>query len=578
MKKEKIILGLTCFMHDASACIIKDNKLIAFAEEERFNYEKHSGQFPKNAIQYCLDVANIRKNELTDIAFYFNLKKCLVSYLIKNNPLALLYNFDIFKRKRFFYEALWLTKLYINIALVKKFLGNENIKFHFVDHHKCHAWYGIYSSHLESGIVLSNDSMGEDISTLGLSFDLSYPNKKNFKVLLKQDDPNSLGYLYGAVTEFLGYKRGDGEGKVMALASFGTNKYLDYFEEKIFFQNNGKFSIDKSLVIDRSFKPQGARLANDFFRKFGEPKTKEEEFTQHHFDIAYALQNITERLLDHQVNYISNISNCSNIIFTGGVAQNSVANGIISNKYPSIRFIVPPIPHDAGCSIGAAIAISEKLYQRMPEKTETAFLGEKFSDKQIIEILENSKIAYKSKNNIVDFMVEELSSGKVIAIFRKEMEGGPRALCHRSIIADPSFKNMLEHLNKRVKFREYFRPYGGFILKEDVPHVLEYKNKYIEGPYMSFVYSVRPEWQNRIPSLVHVDKTCRIQIIPSNGDQILLTLLKNYKEKTGIPLLINTSFNIRGLPICRSPQDALSAFYSSSIDTLIFNDKIIIQK
>lgn len=578
MTSQKAILGIVCFNHDASACIINNNKLIAFAEEERFNYEKHTSKFPLKAIKYCLEAANLEKDDIADIAFYFDMRQCLMQYLLTNNPLALLYNFSIFRRKRFFYEALWLTNFYINVTTsIKKLMNNRRVKVHFLDHHNCHAWYGIYSSRLSQGVVLSNDSMGEDISTLGMSFDLTDSSNKNMKTLLTQKDPHSIGYLYGAVTEFLGYKRGDGEGKVMALASFGTDKYLNYFEKNVNFKNKGKFSVSKNFIVDRSFKPRGEqRLSDKFFETFGRPREEHEEFSQHYFDISYGLQNITEQILEHQVSYLSRFS--SSIVLTGGVAQNSVANGLLSSKFPSIKFVIPPIPHDAGCSIGAAVYLHRKLYNSLPEYTETAFLGESFDNKNIIKTLDNNRIKYKKEKNIIDFMVEELSSNKVIAVFRKQMEGGPRALCHRSIIADPSVEGMLDHLNHNVKFREYFRPYGGFIRAEDVEDLFEFNNNHVEGPYMSFVYRVKPKWEDKIPSLVHVDKTCRIQIIPQEGDPMLEELLKAYKERKGIPILINTSFNVRSLPICRTPQDALNAFYGSRLDTLIFNDEIVIEK
>ncbi|MBY0280822.1 MAG: hypothetical protein K2W94_01555 [Alphaproteobacteria bacterium] len=577
MSKQRTILGIVCFNHDASACIINKNKLVAFAEEERFNYDKHTSKFPLKAIEYCLNAAELKKDDITDIAFYFNMKKCLIQYLIKNNPLAILYNFEVFKRKRFFYEALWLTNFYFSVSSsIERLFDKRNVKVHFMTHHECHAWYGIYASELKNGVVLSNDSMGEGISTLGMVFNLSNSETKP-KILLTQNDPHSIGYLYGAVTEFLGYKRVDGEGKVMALASFGTDKYLEYFEKNIIFKEKGGFKINKNFIIDRSFKPgKEQRLTNSFYERFGNPRDNDEELNQHHFDIAYGLQKITEKILDHQVKYLSQFS--SSIILTGGVAQNSVANGILSCKYPSIKFVVPPIPHDAGCSIGAAVSLHRKLYKSLPEYTETAFLGEEFHNEEIIKILDNNKINYKVEDNIVDFMVNELSKERVIAVFRKQMEGGPRALCHRSIIADPSVKGMLDHLNKNVKYREYFRPYGGFIRSEDVTNLFDFENEHIEAPYMSFVYRVKSKWENKISSLVHVDKTCRIQIVPPNGDPMLLALLKKYNERNGIPILINTSFNVRSLPICRTPQDALNAFYGSQLDTLIFNDKIIVQK
>lgn len=572
----KVILGICCFNHDASAALIKNNELVAFAEEERFNNQKHSPAFPKNSIRFCLDKAGCNQMEITDVSFYFNPKKCFLNYLIKNQPLALIYNPSIFHRKRFFYEWAWLLNFYSQINTIKIHLNNPQINLHFVDHHDSHIFYAAYAAPFTEGVVLSNDSVGEGIASLAVKVSRSKNSDFHYKTLLQQKDPHSIGYLYGAVTEYLGYKRGDGEGKVMALASFGTSKYNDFFNQYVSFQGKGKFRISSKLLLDRSFRPRGQRLGKAFYSCFGPARKTEELIEQTHYDIAYGLQKITEKVILHQVEYLSKFS--SKLCLTGGVAQNSVANGEVTMRYPEMDVFVPPVPHDAGCSIGAALKTYYMCDKKMPLKTETAFLGPSYTNDQIIKFLKNSNIQYSTPANIIGFIVEELARGKVLAFFRGRMEGGPRALCNRSIIADPSFVGIRDHLNENVKFREKFRPYGGFMLSKDFHLLFDVGKNDVQVPYMSFVFPLKKQWQEKIPSLNHVDGTCRIQTINEEQDLFLVEVINAYKNRKNIPILINTSLNIQGRPIARTPEDAVFSFFGSAIDFLIFNEKIVVKK
>jgi len=570
-KIKNIILGIAAFNHDASACIIKDDELIAFSEEERFNLNKHTADFPHGSINYCLDKAGLTINDVSDVAFYFNPSRCIANYFKINNPIFWCIDPSVLIRKRFYYEGIWLLNFINKVNSIKRLLNNKNIKISFINHHLAHVWYGYYSSGFGDCTVLSNDSIGEDVSSLAMRF--RHGKRIKTSKVISQNDPHSLGYLYGAVTEFLGYKRGEGEGKVMAMASFGTDKYLDYLNGSIKLLPGGKFIIGNKIISRRTFQPKGRRLSMLFFKKFGKPRSKNEKNSQHHFDIAYSLQKITEKIVMHQINSI----NDKNIVLTGGVAQNSVLNGIISNYFSKKNIFVPPIPNDAGCSIGAAVNLNYLKYNKIPNKVDTAFLGSRFSDSEIINILKNNKIQYKIINEYINLLVSLLTEDKIIAIFRENMECGPRALGNRTILASPINPKTANYLNSNVKYREYFRPYGGFLLKKYVKEIFKYNNENISGPYMSFVYEVKKEWIKKIPSLVHVDQTSRVQII-EQSDNFLSNLLEAFNARTGVPILINTSFNTSGFPIARTPQDAISAFYGSAIDYLLFNDKILLTK
>ncbi|MBN1263011.1 MAG: hypothetical protein JW991_01515 [Candidatus Pacebacteria bacterium] len=570
---KKVILGITAFNHDASACLILNDKIVAFSEEERFNHVKHTGNFPTGAINYCLQKGKISSQDITDVTFYFNPLRCFKSYLKHSNPLFWLKDPSVFKRKRFYYELVWLLSFTNKIRSIKRILKKDHLKIHPVDHHLAHAWYGYYASNFNNCVVISNDSVGEDICSLALRFSRS---KKRLLVekVFEQKDPHSIGYLYGAITELLGYKRGSDDGKIMALAGFGKERYLKYFLNSVEFLDNGKFKLKDNLVLERSFQPKGQRLTDEFIKKFGPFRKSNESFKQQHYDLVYALQRIVEKIICRQVASIKD----QNVVLTGGVGQNSVANGKISNLFPKKKIFIPPIPNDAGCSLGSALYFYYQVNNCLPNFTESAFLGENFSKNEVKTILKNNQIKYREINNPTEFVAKVLAQGKVIAVFRREMECGPRALGHRSILANPEKKQMKDHLNNCIKYRENFRPYGGIILDKDVKRVLDYKNEYIGGKYMSFVYKVKPKWRPKMRALTHVDNTCRIQILKKNEDPFIESIIQSFAKITGIPIILNTSFNLRGYPICRTPREALSTFYASGLDYLLLDENILVSK
>lgn len=573
MKKERVILGITAFNHDASVCLIYNKKIIAFCEEERFNGEKHTGDFPIRSILFCLKQVNLSTDDITDVAFYFNPKKCFSGYFKKNNPICYILNPSLIKRGRFYYELVWLLGFINKINSIKKLLKNEKLKITYIEHHIAHAWYGYFASNFDTCTVLSNDSVGESVSSLALKV-IRSDEKIKFEEIFSQNDPHSLGYLYGAVTEFLGFKRGSDEGKVMALAALGTDKYINYFNNAIAYLPNGEFRINEDLICTRNFQPKGQRLSDNFLSTYGSPKKLNESLSQKHYDIAYAVQEVMENVLKYQLNHIKD----KNIVLTGGIAQNSVVNGKLSNIFTKKNIFVPPIPNDAGCSIGAALSLYYREYGSIPTFVDTAFLGPESNNKEITDILNNNKINFKTIKNPISFILEELLKEKTIALFRGKMECGPRALGYRSIIANPISVKMKDFLNNKVKQREFFQPYGGLVLDKHVKEVFDYKNENISGAYMSFVYPIKNEWLSKFPSLVHIDKTARIQIIKEGQDSFLEELLEKFYERTGVPLLINTSLNLKGQPMARSPQDCINTFYNSAIDYILYNNSILVSK
>jgi carbamoyltransferase len=572
--KDRVILGITAFNHDSSACIICNGKVVAFCEEERFNGVKHTNAFPTKSIDYCLASAKLKMEDITDVAYYFNPVKCVISYLKHNNPLFFFSDATVFFRKRFYFELVWLADFINKIVTIRRHV-NRTAKIHYIDHHVAHTWYGYYSSGFKDCVVLSNDSVGEDISTLAVKFSKTEKSIET-STLIKQYDPQSLGYLYGAVTEYLGFKRGEGEGRVMALASFGNRALVDNFLSEVRLLPKGCFSFSRNLLLNRNFQSGGHRLGVKIRELIGNKRRSSDELTQNHYNVSRAVQEVYEKISFHQLNYL--VDYADKLVLTGGVAQNSVFNGKASNAYQNKEFFIPPITNDAGCSLGAAVYLCYQLEGYLPALTETSLLGPEYNDEEIVAILKNNLISYEFLDNPVEFCVKMLGQSKVIGVFRGKMECGPRALCNRSILANPADPEMRNYLNHHVKYREPFRPYGGFMKADDVKELLIHKSIYEKGPYMTYVYDVKPEWYDRIPSLVHIDKTCRVQLIDQNGDKFLLDLLKRFKEVTKIPIIINTSMNLRGYPIARAPSDALSTFYTSGMDFLLFNNRILIKK
>lgn len=568
---KRVILGINSFNHDSSVCLLTGSD-ICFAEEERFVREKHTGKFPAQALKYCLKEMQLTRKDVTDVVFYFDIGECWKNYF-SNILTAAFRNPKMIRDKRFYYELVWLLGFRNNVMSIKRHLNKENLKLRMIPHHVCHAWYAYYASQFADCVVLSNDSIGERTSVNAFLF-----NKKGNRIsvnnIIEQHDPHSVGYLYGAVTEFLGFHRGSDEGKVMALASFGTDRYLDYFKKGVAMKPEGRFELNDYLIQNRTYQPKGQRLSNRFLKKFKKPRRDNEKITQVHYDIAYALQKISEAIVIHQVASFHQ----KNIVLTGGVALNSVINGCIANQFPDKHIFVPSIPNDGGCSIGAAVYQYYKLNHSLPEYKDTTYSGASYTDQIILQKLRNLKIEYKLLNDPIADITNALSQNKVIGIFRGNMESGPRALCNRSIIASPESNSMQDYLNDYVKYREGFRPYGGFILEDDVKSVVDYMNNYVDGPYMSFVYTLKGEWKDRIPSLCHVDDTCRIQIIKNNTNRFLEELLHKYQEEYKIPILINTSLNLAGFPIARTVEDAVMTFACSAMDMMIFNERIVISK
>jgi carbamoyltransferase len=552
-------LGINAAFHDSAAALIKDGALIAAAEDERFTHIKHGKrpipftayELPFHAIDYCLQEAGITMKEVDHIAYSFD------PTLLKINGQQA--GGQVFSEQ---WHELFLT--YTQQAphhlrdgyphhLQKRFAGMviQPDKWHFVEHHIAHAASAFYPSPFSEAAVLTLDGRGELAST---SYFMGEGNS-----LLKIGEvcmPHSLGMLYEKMTTYLGFLHSSDEYKVMALASYGKPTYVDQFRSFIHVNRYGCYTID-------NFSPEAA---------FGPARQKGGEYEQRFFDIAHSLQKVLEETVLELVNWLHQETKVDNLCMAGGVALNCVLNAVIRDKGPFKNIWVQPAAGDAGTALGAAMWIDRKFTAGDPiQVMEHAYWGPSYSDADVETLLQWMKIPYKRLNNVAAETATLLAQNKVIGWFQGRMEFGPRALGSRSILASPAEADMQQKLNE-IKDREDFRPVAPVVMEEVAGEWFEHATV---SPFMLFVYNVKPDKADKIPAVRHVDGTARIQTINREQHQMYYDLLHEFNKLTGLPVLINTSFNTRGEPIVCTPKDAIACFWTSPFDALVINSFLL---
>ncbi len=566
-------LGINAVFHDSSACIINDGKLLAAAEEERFTHIKHGKrpipfstyELPFHAIDYCLKTAGIHINDVNHIAYSFNPNKLLGKHSNDANISLPLKPNNTSKSKDF--DSEW-DPLFLSLILnapgqladgyphhlQNRFVGAKVSpeKWHFVDHHMAHAASAFYPSPFEKSAVMILDGRGEKTTS---SYYIG--EKNNLEMIGEVCMPHSLGLLYEEITTHLGFLHSSDEYKVMALASYGKPVYLDAFKKMIYVkENSGDYTIDKT----------------DFEKVLGKKRLKNEPFTQQHFDIAYSLQKVLEETSVKLANWLYTTTQCENLCLAGGVALNCVMNAAIRDNTPFKNIWVQPAAGDAGTAFGAALWVDiNERKDVIRYEMEHVYWGPDFEDKEIEQFLNWTKVPYKKLENIAKETAKILAEDKVIGWYQGRMEFGPRALGSRSILASPINASMQQKLNE-IKDREDFRPVAPVVLEEDT-------NEWFENagysPFMLFVYNVREDKADKIPAVRHIDNTARIQTINRNQHPLYYDLLKEFKKLTGVPVLVNTSFNTRGEPIVCTPRDAIECFWTSPFDALVINSFLL---
>ena len=561
------ILGISAYYHDSAACLVRDGEILAAAQEERFTRKKHDWSFPEHAIQYCLTSQGIKGEDLDYVAFYdkpfLKFERILETYL----------SFPA-RGVRSFLKAmpLWIKqKLWIK-DLISKELGYQG-KIIFPEHHMSHAASAFYPSPFSEAAFLTCDGVGEWATT---SYGNGCGNK--IEILGELKFPHSLGLLYSAFTYFIGFKVNSGEYKLMGLAPYGEPEYVNLIlKELIDLKEDGSFRLNLKYFD----YPVGLAMTNKKFnRLFSEPPRKPEtKITKREMDIARSIQAVTEEIMLRLTRHVHKETGAKNLCLAGGVALNCVANGRILREGDFKNIWIQPASGDAGGALGAALFtwheyLGNDRKTDGRDKMKGSFLGPCYSDGEIKDYLEKNNIPYYrlDANEIPERVSDLIAHGYVVGWFSGRMEFGPRALGHRSIIADARDSEMQKKMNLKIKFRESFRPFAPSVLREEAGNFFEIDK---ESPYMLLVANVK---RTSIPAVTHVDFSSRIHTVDKERNPLYYEVLKKFYEKYDCPVIINTSFNVRGEPIVCAPEHAYRCFMATDMDFLFLEGYLLDKK
>ena len=572
------ILGLNAYHADSSAAIFKDGEMIAATEEERFRRVKHWAGFPSMAVQFCLKEAGITMSQLDHIAIGRDPKAKMdkkIFFLLKNPGGGWNAVLDRVKNAK---KVASLEEEFVKIDPSVSSLEIKN-KIHQIEHHRSHLASAFFASPFEEAALLSIDGSGDFSTTM-----IGIGRGNQIEVLDSVDFPHSVGLFYTAFTQLLGFPHYGDEYKVMGLAPYGNPKYVDQLKDVINFTDDGLFTLNqkyfrsaKSGIISygKDHIPVVAALYSEYMvEKFGKVRKKDQELLQYHKDMAASVQRFTEQLVFHILDHLHKKTGIPNVCIAGGVAQNSVANGKITRRTPFKNVYIPSAGHDAGISMGCALYVyNHVLQQPRANAVWSAYTGSRFSNDEIELYLKSRNIAFRRYENeeLYDRVTDRLINAGVVGWFNGRAEFGPRALGARSIIADPRRNDAKELLNSKIKRRESFRPFAPSILKEYVPEYFEVMD---EVPFMEKVFPIRKDKQHLIPAVTHADGTGRLQTVDKDVSPRYYRLIEIFRQKTGVPILLNTSFN-ENEPIVNSPEHALDCFLRTSMDMLVLENCVV---
>ena len=587
-------IGISAFYHDSAAALVEDDRITAAAQEERFTRKKHDSSFPQNAIEYCLQAGNVRLDELDYIVFYdkpfLKFERLLETYVamaprgFRSFKMAI----PLWLREKLFQKSLLRSEL-------KRFSENGDWKAQllFCEHHLSHAASAFFPSPYEDAAVLTMDGVGEWATTSA-----AMGSGNRLQVFQEIHFPHSLGLLYSAFTYYTGFKVNSGEYKVMGLAPYGEPRYAKLILDKIIdLKPDGSFRLDMSYFNYCT----GLTMTNQRFSDlFGAPvRAPNELLTPFHMDIAASIQAVLEEIVLRMTRALAKQTGARNLCLAGGVALNCVANGKVLRDGAFENIWIQPAAGDAGGAVGAALA-AVHLYEGHPRRPDGgdrmhgSLLGPSYSQLDIERRLATAgaQFSVASEGDMVEQAADALAKQQAVGWFQGRLEFGPRALGARSILGDPRSPTMQRNLNLKIKYRESFRPFAPAVLREDVAEWFEFDS---DSPYMLIVADVRkdrrcsmtPEQQalfgieklnlvrSDIPAVTHVDYSARIQTVHANTNPLFYLLLKRFKEKTGCPVLVNTSFNVRGEPIVCTPEDAFRCFMGNELDLLVVGNCVL---
>ncbi len=589
------VLGISAYYHDSAAALIKDGEIVAAAQEERFTRKKHDSSFPKNAIEYCLTYEGIQLDDIDSIAFYdkpfLKFERLLETYLATapKGFLSFSKSLPIWIKEKLFQKDLLVQSL-------ERDFNSKNIRQRllFGEHHLSHAASAFYPSPYDEALILTLDGVGEWATT-----SVAIGSKSSIEIKKEIHFPHSLGLLYSAFTYHSGFKVNSGEYKLMGLAPYGTPRFKDLIlEHLIDIKDDGSFRLNMNYF---AFCTEMKMTNSKFDQLFGEKARRPETpITQFQMDMAASVQSVTEMIVEKIACSQLKEFGQKNLCLAGGVALNCVANGkLLKNKVVENLWI-QPAAGDAGGALGVALLAYHSYHQkpRITQKSDCmkgSYLGPSYKSKDIVSALDNLGAVYKeeTEEEMYKFVSKSLSEGMAVGWFQGRMEFGPRALGARSIVADPRNENMQKNLNLKIKFRESFRPFAPSVLKEESHKWFQLEKS---SPYMLIVAdldkSIRTSYEkqeglfgisklnlkrSKIPAVTHVDHSARVQTVDKATNPKFHKLLSHFNELTDCPVLVNTSFNIRGEPIVCTPEDAFRCFMGTNLDLLVIDNFLIMK-
>jgi carbamoyltransferase len=563
------ILGIHYGGHDSAASLMINGEIIAASSQERYDYKKHSRNFPSEAIDDCLKTAKLSINDLDEIAFssdsMYKIKEFYLKPALEDEDRIrfLIEDFDKFK-KTFEMES--------TIRKETDFKGRIN----FYRHHLCHLASCYYPSGFNKSILISLDGIGEmdtGMYAIGDNGDIKIVHNST-------KYPDSLGLMYSAITFYLGWKHHCDEGIIMGLASFGNphetipNQHMTYYELfSEIIQEDGKYgyTLGRDWIVFDKVKDKW--VSDKFYDILGPKRNYDDAITKHHEHIAAALQLSLETVVLNHLRHLRKEYGINKLCIAGGVGLNCSLNGAIEQSHIFDEIFVQPASGDDGLTIGACyLGTKDSGMDIKPQKHHDFYLGTVFTDGDIQKAVEASGVKYQKPDDIFKATAKILEEGQIIAWFQGRSEFGPRALGNRSILTKPFPASMTDYINAKVKFREAFRPFAPAVLKE---HTSTYFDISQESPHMLIACHVQPDKKDEIPAVVHIDNTCRVQTVSEENNFRFRKLLEAFYEKTGVPVLLNTSFNVKGQPIVNTPEEAIKCFQSTAIESLVIGDYIL---
>jgi carbamoyltransferase len=556
------VLGISCFYHDSSACLLKDGEVIAAAQEERFSREKNTSAFPIHSIRFCLDFAGIAIDQVEHVA-YFEKPFLKFARVIQDHLRSWPMSWPAFFRSM----PKWLGGRLSLPLTIEEELGYKG-PIYFIKHHLSHAASSFYPSGFEEAAIITADGVGE-----WATFSTGVGRGRQIEIFNEIQYPHSLGLLYTAVTVFLGFDAHGGEGKLMGLAGYGSpERFRRQIREVVKIRQDGSFELNQEFF---AFRAGNKMWSQKWISVFGSPRDRNSAWTQEHYDLAAACQDVVEEVILLNARLLQQRTGMKRLCLAGGVTLNCVANAKILKTTAFENIFVQPAAGDAGGAVGAALFVYHGLLKHENRhKMEHAYLGPSYSDDEIEAALKKYSLAPKkvSEDELCEQVAQAIADNKAIGWFQGRMEFGPRALGNRSIIGNAAFDGMKDILNSRIKKREAFRPFAPIVLEENSS---EYFDLNIPSPYMLLAPLVHKEKQSHVPAITHVDGTARVQTCDRASNPLLRKLITASSKRTGVPVIINTSFNRKGEPVVCRPEHAIECFLATQMDLLAIGSFVV---